>query len=110
MPDEIDQEHEVFLGDGCDTLFGDQGYLPDVSEISYGPVRAVIVSSFPLLGDLADWLVRFLQLISEIHIRFPTDLVARGGGKSFHSACLADIQQRARKSALSIAKLGKKTT
>jgi hypothetical protein len=42
MPDEIDQE--VYLGDGCDNLFGDQGYLPEVSEIGYGPVRAVIVS------------------------------------------------------------------
>lgn len=40
MTEEVDQE--IYLGDGCNNLFGEQA-LPEVSEIRYGPVRSVIV-------------------------------------------------------------------
>jgi hypothetical protein len=43
MSTELDLED--FLGEGSSNLFGDQGHLPDVTEIGYGPVRSVIVSS-----------------------------------------------------------------
>jgi hypothetical protein len=42
MSTELDLED--FLGEGSSNLFGDQGHLPDVTEIGYGPVRSVIVS------------------------------------------------------------------
>jgi len=43
MSTELDLED--FLGEGSSNLFGDQGHLPDVTEIGYGPVRSVIVST-----------------------------------------------------------------
>jgi len=43
-----DQAQEDFVG--CGDLFGDEGHLPEVTEIRYGPVRSVIVSPTVPLG------------------------------------------------------------